>query len=491
MMKLTFTKRNLTYLTALMLSFTMFNFNTMATDGYFSTGQGTRNKGMAGAGIAFLHSPYSTTINPAGFSFMDKKWSLEVSVGIFNPNRQYSIIGAPTTPDMWGYIDGEGNFVNDPRYSTFGLTEGTVESGSSTFIIPAIAFSYRLGEKNTIGLNFYGNGGMNTDYDTKTYYSEIIDGFGNPMPDGNPNPMANVVAPAGVNLQQMFLALTYARKFGENHSIGISPIFAYQTVEVKGMQAFRDMGAAGMPGMPVDRSQYVTNNDVSSSTGFGFKIGYQGELIDGLRLGASFQPKIKMSKFEEYKGLFAEEGGFDIPANWQAGLSYDFTEDFTLAFDVRQILYSDVKSISNPMNPQQIMPMVPNPNMTSMEDAMMPNPNFVPLGAENGAGFGWEDMMIFKIGAEFRQVENWQFRAGYSYGKQPIPESEVMFNIIAPAVNENHISVGLTRMIGEHALNLAITHALENSVKGQNPFDPAQQIEISMNQWEFEISFQF
>jgi long-chain fatty acid transport protein len=66
-----------------------------------------------------------------------------------------------------------------------------------------------------------------------------------------------------------------------------------------------------------------------------------------------------------------------------------------------------------------------------------------------------------------------------------------MFNIIAPAVNESHVSVGFTRMIGTHAINVALTHALENSVKGTNPFDPAQEIEISMNQWEFEIGFQF
>ena len=489
-MRLKNKSKGLTLAMVFALSITIFSFSALATDGYFSNGQGTRNKGMAGAGIAFLHSPFAASINPAGIGFLNKNWSLEVSVGLFNPNRQYNIIGAPTTPDHWGYFDAEGTFINDPRYSTLGLAEGTVESGSPTFIIPAIAFAYKLGEKNVIGLNFYGNGGMNTDYDAKTYYSAIIDGFGNPMPDGNPNPMANVSAPTGVNLQQMFLALTYARQFGK-HSIGISPVFAYQTVEVTGMQAFRDMGAAGMPGMSVDRSQFVTNNDVSSATGIGFKIGYQGELIEGLRLGASFQPKIKMGTFDEYKGLFAEEGGFDIPTNWQAGLSYDITKDFTVMADVKQIMYSGVKSISNPMNPQAIMPMVPNPNMTSPADAFMPNPNFIPLGDENGAGFGWDDMMIVKFGAEFRQVENWQFRLGYSYGKQPIPETETMFNIIAPAVNESHISVGLTRMIGEHALNLAITHALENSVTGQNPFDPAQQIELTMNQWEFEIGFQF
>jgi long-chain fatty acid transport protein len=94
MMKLKITKRNLTGLMVIMLSLTMFSFNAFATDGYFSNGQGTRSKGMAGAGIAFLNSPFSASINPAGIVFPEKKWSLEVSVGLFNPNRQYEIIGA-------------------------------------------------------------------------------------------------------------------------------------------------------------------------------------------------------------------------------------------------------------------------------------------------------------------------------------------------------------------------------------------------------------
>jgi long-chain fatty acid transport protein len=266
-----------------------------------------------------------------------------------------------------------------------------------------------------------------------------------------------------------------------------------QSIEVNGLQAFRDMGSAGMPGMPVDRSEYVTNNGKSNSSGFGFRIGYQGELFKGLRLGATYQPKMKMSKFEEYKGLFAEEGGFDIPANWTAGVSYDVSENFTVLFDVKGIQYSGVKSIANPMKPQEMMPMVPNPQWPGPPDpnAMMPNPGFVPLGDDNGAGSGWEDMTIFKIGAEVRSLEKWEFRAGFSYGKQPIKESEVMFNIIAPAVNESHISLGITRMLGDKALNFAITHALDNSVTGPNPFDENQQIELKMNQWEFEIGFNF
>ena len=94
---------------------------SFATDGYFSNGQGTKNKGFAGAGIAYLKSPFAGAINPAGISFSDKKWSFEVAVGLFNPNRKYTVIGEPTTPDKWGYYDPQGNFVNDPRFMAFGL----------------------------------------------------------------------------------------------------------------------------------------------------------------------------------------------------------------------------------------------------------------------------------------------------------------------------------------------------------------------------------
>jgi len=464
-----------------------------ATDGYFSNGIGTKSKGMAGAGIAYMKGPFGAALNPAGLAFLDKKWSVEVSVGLFNPNRKYTVTGAATTPNNWGYMGPDG-FVNDPRFMAFGLAEGTVESDKQYFVIPAVAFSYKIGEKHNLGFNFYGNGGMNTTYETKTYYSEIINSFGDPMPDGNPNPMANVTQPTGVNLQQMFISLTYAIQLGK-HSIGVSPIFVYQTFEAYGLEAFRDMGMAGSPqltqmlGTP-NRMDYVTNNGVDNGTGFGVKIGYQGELFDGFRLGASFQPRIKMSKFDKYAGLFAEEGGFDIPTNWQAGVSYTIAEKVTIMFDVKQILYSQVKSIANPMTPQEMMPMVPTvPAVPGMP--FQPNPNWETLGNENGAGFGWEDMTVFKLGVEVACVDTWQFRTGFSYGKEPIQQSEVMFNIMAPAVNNTHISLGFTKEIKDHALNFAVTHALNNTVSGPNPFDPAQTIELEMNQWEFELGFRF
>ena len=112
-----------------------------------------------------------------------------------------------------------------------------------------------------------------------------------------------------------------------------------------------------------------------------------------------------MSEFDEYKGLFAEAGDFDVPLTWTAGVSYDISENVTLLFDFKQILYSQIKSIANPMVASTMQPFMPNPAWDGTSpDAYIPNPTFVPLGDENGAGFGWDDMNVFKIGGPVSRI---------------------------------------------------------------------------------------
>jgi len=455
-----------------------------ATDGYFATGTGTENKGLAGAGIAFLNSTSTAALNPAAISFSPNTgWSFDISVGLFNPIREYTITGAPTPPQNWGYMDPDGNFVADGRFMALGLTPGTVESGKDFFVIPTVSVTYKMDEENSFGLNIYGNGGMNTEYDTETYFSSTINSFGNPMPNGFPNPMANVKGPTGVNLEQLFVSATYSRKLGEKHALGLSPIFAYQSFEATGLQAFRDMG------LSTDATS-VTNNDAATATGFGFRVGYQGEIFENFRVGAAYQSEIDMSEFDEYKGLFAEEGDFNIPANWSFGVAYSINDGFTLVADVKSIMYSDVKAIANGMDLMALQPMVPDVTDPAGA-AFVQNPNYKGLGSTEGAGFGWDDIMVYKVGAVYVMDADWTFRAGFSTGDNPLSEENVMFNILAPAVNENHISFGATYNLGDQLINFAVTHALDNSIEGANPMDPGQTIELKMNQWEFEVGFGF
>ncbi len=113
------------------------------------------------------------------------------------------------------------------------------------------------------------------------------------------------------------------------------------------------------------------------------------------------------------------------------------------------------------------------------------------LGGAAGAGFGWEDMTIIKIGYQFDVGDKNTFRVGYSHADQPIPDSETMFNILAPAVIEDHFTAGWTMKMGANQeLNLAAMYAPNNTVKGANPFDGgATQIEIEMSQWDVQAGW--
>jgi len=409
-------------LVVLFLCLTQFSF---ATDGYFSLGYGTKSKGMAGAGVA-LYSNSLIGGNPAGNVFLGKEFSL--GVGVFSPMREYTISGNPS---------GQPN--------TFPLTPGNVSSDKPVFFIPSVGGNWMLNKTSAFGFSIYGNGGMNTSYPTKTFN----------------NPAAPVTSPTGINLSQLFTELTYSLKLGENHSVGISAIGAFQMFQAEGLQAFM--------GMTMDPTK-LTNNGTDNSFGYGIKIGYLGKITDNLSLGAKYQSKIYMSEFKEYAGLFAEQGDFDIPSNWTVGLAYNFSKQFTLAFDVKQILYAGVKSVSNPLS------------------------GVDPLGSDAGSGFGWKNQMIYKLGMEYTPSKSdWTYRAGYSYAGKQIPDDQMMFNILAPGVSQNHVTAGFTKKLSKkgNAINLSMMYSPASSVSGPNNMDPAQTIELKMSQFELEIGYTF
>ena len=64
-----------------------------ATNGYYTTGTGTKSKGQAGAGSANPQELMSLATNPAGIAFVDE--AIEAGLSIFSPMRDYK-----TTPSQ-------------------------------------------------------------------------------------------------------------------------------------------------------------------------------------------------------------------------------------------------------------------------------------------------------------------------------------------------------------------------------------------------------
>jgi long-chain fatty acid transport protein len=399
-----------------------------ATNGYFSHGYSIESKALGGAGVALPQGSIDASVNPALMAFVGTR--ADISLSLFNPNREYSV---NTHGKLGGFL----------------LDDGTVQSDSNYFIVPAMGFNWSLNNKTSIGISVYGNGGMNTDYDKKTF----------------DDPRANVSKPTGVDLMQLFIVPTLSVKVAPKHSLGFSPILAYQRFEARGLQAFKPFSSD--PGN-------LTNNGHDGAWGWGGRVGYYGELFPFLSVGASYQTKIWTTKFDKYAGLFAENGGFNIPANWTIGIAVKPVPELAFLFDVQKIYYSDVKSVAN---------------------SMMPNLMKSQLGNEDGAGFGWQNMTIYKAGIQWKSSDAWTWRAGYSYGEQPIRDKDVMFNILAPGVPEHHATAGFTRAISKtQDLSFSLMHAFSKTVSGKNPLaggapGDSQEIRIKMNQWEGTLGY--
>lgn len=391
-----------------------------ATNGYFAHGYGTIAKGMAGAGAALSQDAVSAATNSAGMAFVGNRTDLGLEV--FSPRREFSVSGGGA-----------------PQPGAFYLLEGERQSGSEYFPIPHFGYNLVLDERQTLGVAVFANGGMNTDW-----------------PGTNGGPF--FAGEAGVDLAQLFILPTWTRRVGLAHAVGISPVVVWQRFEGKGVASF-----AGFSADPAA----LSDNGTDDSFGYGLQLGWQGELGPTLRAGLSWRSRIRMDEFDRYRGLFAEQGGFDIPQMVNAGIAWSGLERHWLLLDLQYIRYSEIDSVGTPL---------------------LPNLATARLGEDDGAGFGWDDMAIVKLGWQWQQDDSQAWRAGVSYGEQPIPASEVLFNILAPGVQEWHFTGGFSRRLSSGAMLSGMAfYSPEKAVRGENPLGPGQSIELRMVQ--FGVSF--
>jgi long-chain fatty acid transport protein len=370
--------------------------SAFATNGYFSHGYGMKAKGMAGAATASSDDAFGGANNPASMAFAGSR--LDLGVDLFSPIREASRVG--------------------------GSLNGTSESDSNYFLVPEFGYNRMVNNNLAVGVTVYGNGGMNTNYPTN-----LLGGSGK----------------LGVDLMQLIVAPTAAYQVAANHSIGISPLLGYQRFKAKGLQAFA--------GNSTDNTN-LTNRGYDDAFGYGVRIGYMGKITPTVTIGAAYASKMNFDKFDKYKGLFAEQGDFDIPENYNLGVAWQATPAVKLALDYQRINYSKVNAVGNLAS-------------TSLIGGPL-------LGANTGSGFGWDDVGVWKLGMEYKYNQQLTLRAGYSHNDNPISGAdfgEAMFNILAPAVNTDHATLGFTYTLASgNEVTMAYMHAFDNKVSGSDPF---------------------
>lgn len=428
--------------------FTIGSSSVYATNGIYLIGYGAKSRSMGGVGIGYSQDAIGFHMNPAGLSSIGiNAMEVDLDAMLFRPMRSAAVPDPRDPPNA-------GNLI---RY----------KSGANLYAIPAMAAAYKFNRKMYIGFSFVGAGGGGTRY---TRLSPL--GFNFLNPAGR----TDVGDTLGMNYAQAQMSVGLTYKLNKTHSIGFSPVFGVQTFRTFGLGVFKPFSSD---------SDNLTNRGNDYSYGGGLRLGWQGKFTDWLTVGATYQSRIYFTKFDKYRGLFAEQGSMDAPENFGAGFVIKPMKKLSIAFDWQRMKYSDVKAIGTPIE-------------------VLADPSGF-LGENGGAGFGWDDQDIYKVGAKYELTPKWDVMLGYNYADAPMPDDQLLFSTLAPAVTEHHLSLGAAYRPSEKMeWTFAYVHAFQNREKGLaesggqfDNFFPNKDltgpgpVELEMYQDSLELSFSY
>jgi long-chain fatty acid transport protein len=403
--------------------------SVLAAEADLQNGIGAREKALAGAGVASSTDATAASLNPAGLVNIESQLNVSASFLYLN--------GGYTSPVVGGGINADGHHDSDP-----GLA-----------FIPNLAATWRVnwGLVDAVALTVYGNAGVNTHYKDVANANCPVPGMSGVFCGG----------PLGIKMAQSFYSVAFAKQILPGISVGVAPIVARQTVQIDGGGLF-----AALPGASIDPANF-SNKGTDESWGVGARAGVEWKVARNIRLGLSGNAPIHMSNFDKYRGLLAEQGGFDVPGTLQAGVALDVMPNLTLLADYKHVWFSSVASIGNPSTKF---------------------PGIAPFGADNGAGFGVKDVDVVKLGLEWRHSPDLTLRAGYSYNTAPIGSRDADLNIVTLGIVQHHLTGGLKYQLNRSwDVELAAMYAPRATITGVELLTAGRPVEIEMSQFEFTV----
>ena len=426
-----------------------------ATNGLFMPGYGLRAQGMGGVGIAYGRDSQSTAANPA--NIVNTGMRGDIGFAVLNAEAHAATgeaTGAPPSPYSF-----DGSSSSDNKY----------------FIMPEMGMTMPLTENLHIGMAFVPNGGGASRYQ-QNFFSYL-------------GITPSVDSKIGIELMQLLAPISVGYKINENHAIGASLALAVQRFRSFGLEAFKVFNRSSTGGVTTITAdpQHLTGQGFDYSYGAGVKLGWLGEFLDDrLTLGLVYNSRTYMTKFDKYRGLFAEQGDLDIPESYGIGIAIKPVKNLVIAVDVLQVNYSDVAAIGN-RGPGT------RPKGSCNAQCLKGIPSHLDpskvLGNDNGMGFGFTDQTVYKLGVQYGVNKRLQVRAGYNYGKSPIPDDQLTFATLAPATTEHHYSVGFTYKPSEELEVTAMyMYAASNAQQNLVRQNIVNGVQVDMHQNIFGLS---
>lgn len=402
---------------------------------------GVKTTGMAATSVAYPIDAFAGVYNPAGITLICDRldtgisWVQTYQRGKVRDLPEYSAnILAQQPPDgTFNPLTQEGTQPSDLNQSynaaktadiyvpEFGVRKGWCLNLCRTNI--EMATSIIVHNRN----------------DLKTTFGRPFDLFG--------------TTPLGLEYIHQTAAFLLAARFCEMHSIGVSVNYNLQRLKVDGIEKFANRFFSIHP-------EDCTNRGYNYSNGWGITLGYLFEW-KCFKAGAAYHPRTKMTKFRKYRGFIANEGQFDIPERFTAGISYQVLPCLAAAFDYEHIRWRGIPQLRNNTFP----------NLSNVGPLGPADPNFpiYALGAPRGPGFGFENQSFYRFGVEYKMNNCFTLRTGFRHADTPVKNEFTAVNLLTMDLMENVVTFGGTWRLNRcHEVSFFYALGMTKKLTGKN-----------------------
>lgn len=220
-------------------------------------------------------------------------------------------------------------------------------------------------------------------------------------------------------LQRTMVAPSLSGQWGDHGTLRLTGVLAYQRFASLGFGTTAVGTPAAAPGWLRD-----------SSWGAGARIDIGNALTDRLGWSFGYQSRIGMGAFENYRGVYADAGSFDIPASASLQLRYALTPSLDVDVGVRRVMYSAIVPFTSSSLPTRFLAL---------------------LGSASSPTFRWRDLDVYSLGWTVHGEGVGDLQLRYTTRQQPLPTSRLLANSLAPVTANDMVSLGWTRAFGQRS----------------------------------------
>lgn len=346
--------------------------------GYRVSLQGNKALAMGHTGVAVINSSELVFFNPSGLVYLEDKFNVSVGMhGVFsNIAYQDAETGAKARTD---------SPMGTPLY---------------------LYASYKATDWLAFGLGVYTPYGSEVKYDDDWAGSHLVN---------------------NIDLKAIFIQATASVKVNDKLSFGGGPIYVTGSVNFN-----RNLNRTLTD---LDGNRANVTIDASGVTNWGWVASAMFNPTENLHIGATYRSEIILEA-EDGDATFENipkspltpfkntsiDASLPMPAEMTVGMSYDFYDKWTFAFDFNRTYWSVYESLD-----------------IDFADPDIPD-------SKNARNY--KNSSIYRFGLQYDATKMFTLRAGYYFDESPVREG--YFAPETPRNDSSNFTAGLTVNIGEH-----------------------------------------